>query len=396
MSKLAEAWERVIAKAAGMSQMDSFPLWTVGDTWVTASLSEPDRGVLPHDGSWMVGDLPSILWFAAAAGGAEAPLAERRAVAMKWSRHLANRATVRSFASVSHMFFRGALVPLQAHAAVDLRPMLLTAAETISSRFMTIGYMKSFGTPDNAEYPFTTIDDVINLCIPLWYAQLTSDERLAKAVGDAVELIGDRLVRQDGSTIQVLLFNEHGEPTGVDTYQGHSAAGCWSRGLAWGIYGFAMMAGLSGDPRHRELAQLMADYWIDHVQGDPSPIWDFELPESSREARDSFAGTLGYAGLLELAALSDPVRATQLRSYVADRMSDLSAKYVITHDGPGIVRGAALDVPHDHGVGQDAAVIVGDSYYVEALWRLLNAKDARLLVGGGDDPARDKAVGAAR
>jgi unsaturated chondroitin disaccharide hydrolase len=266
--------------------------------------------------------------------------------------------------------------------------MLLEAAKTISERFQTLGYMKSFGLPGDSTYPFTTIDDVINLCIPLWYAKATDDKSLTKAALDAANLIGDRLIRPDGSTIQVLLFDEHGAPTGVDTYQGSSPAGCWSRGLAWGIYGFAIMAGISNEARHLAWAQLMADYWIEHVQEDPSPIWDFELSANSPEPHDSFAATLAYAGLIELAALSSEPRAQQVKSYVAQQMSKLSDKYVLSHDGPGIVGGAALDVPHKHGVGTDAAVIVGDSYYVETLWRLLNGKTEEPIIA--NKGARDQ------
>jgi unsaturated chondroitin disaccharide hydrolase len=392
MSDLSEAWDCVVAKAAGMSQMDAFPLWTTGDSWVTASLAEPDRGIMPHDGSWMVGDLPSILWFVAS-GSDDVTQAERRRVAMRWSERLNNRSAVVSFASVAHMFFRGALVPLQRHGAEEIRPMLMTAAKTVSDRFRAIGYMKSFGVPENHEFPFTTIDDVINLCVPLWYAQRTGDDALADAVIAATDVIGDRLVRADGSTIQVLLYNEDGTPGGVDTYQGHSTAGCWSRGLAWGIYGYAIMAGLSGKPAHVELAQRMATYWMDHVQDDPSPVWDFELPAGDHQVRDSFAGSLAYAGLIELAALSDRSRADELTSYVTTQMSQLSRKYVIPHQGPGVLRGAALDVPHDHGVGHDAAVIVGDSYYVEALWRLrADGADRPLLGASGGEQDRAAAL----
>jgi unsaturated chondroitin disaccharide hydrolase len=390
MSDLSEAWDCVIAKAAGMSQMDAFPLWTTGDSWVTASLAEPDRGIMPHDGSWMVGDLPSILWFVASGGDGDATQAERRRVAMRWSERLNNRSKVVSFASVAHMFFRGALVPLERHGAEEIRPMLMTAAKTVSDRFRAIGYMKSFGAPDNHQFPFTTIDDVINLCVPLWYAHQVGDTQLADSVIAATDVIGDRLVRPDGSTIQVLLYNEDGTPGGVDTYQGHSAAGCWSRGLAWGIYGYAIMAGLSGKPEHVELAQRMATYWMNRVQDDPSPVWDFELPSADDQVRDSFAGSLAYAGLIELAAISDPGRAEELTDYVTAQMSNLSRKYVVPHQGPGVLRGAALDVPHDHGVGHDAAVIVGDSYYVEALWRLRRGDTRRPLLaaaGGRQDHA---------
>lgn len=389
MSELDEAWQVAADKADRMARMDAFPLWTDGAAWVTAAVAQPERGILPHDGSWMVGDLPALLWYLA--DDPKAPAVAPTitvGTALDWSRRLGNRTGLRSFASVSHLFFRGALVPLLAHGAHELRPVVVAAARTVADRFEAIGYMKSFGTPADTRYPFTTIDDVINLCLPLWYAHQTGDAQLAAKLIAAADLIGERLVRQDGSTIQVLRFDESGAPARADTYQGESVDGCWSRGLAWGIYGFAVLAGLSCSQRHIDLAQRMTDYWIDHTQGDPAPIWDFAVPTGPDTPRDTFAATLGYAGILELAARSGQRRAAELRSYVEASLTALSARYVLGHQGLGIVRGAALDVPHRHGVGHDAAVIVGDSYYVEGLWQLRRDLGTHPLLSGavaGDD-----------
>ncbi|MEO7348468.1 MAG: hypothetical protein ABIW32_01170 [Terrimesophilobacter sp.] len=370
----------MLAKAEKLSNLDAFPLWTAGDEWVSMSVNESERGVLPHNGSWMVGDLPSILWFVASQESKSADSSELRARALQWSKRLENRTRIKSFASVSVMFLRGALIPLETHGVEELRPMLLQTGKTVSARFRQIGYMKSFGTADDDTYPFTTIDDVINLCVPLWYAQQVNDEQLAAEANRAADLIGEHLVRPDGSTIQSLLFDPKGNPSGVDTYQGYSVEGSWSRGLAWGIYGYAFLYGLTHDPHHLELAQLMADFWMDKVQDDASPLWDFAIPASAPRIRDSFAGSLAYAGLLELASASETTRANKLRDYTRAMMAKLSEKYVVNHPGLGILRGAALDVPHEHGVGENAAVIVGDSYYTEALWRLLDdSRDAPLL-----------------
>jgi hypothetical protein len=51
-------------------------------------------------------------------------------------------------------------------------------------------------------------------------------------------------------------------------------------------------------------------------------------------------------------------------------LARLAQQYMLDRTpGLGILADAALDVPHNHGVGE--SVIVGDSYFVEALWRLL-------------------------
>jgi unsaturated chondroitin disaccharide hydrolase len=367
------AWGEVRTEAELLSQMSAFPIWTDGDHWVTSEFDQNQRGVLPHHGSWMVGDLPAILWYLATEGGDANQRAEWAGRALRWSERLANRTSLTSFASVAHMFFRGTLVGMAIAHEERLRPLAMAAAKTVSERFVQIGYMKSFGTPDDTEYPFTTVDDVINLAVPLWYAGQTADQELSRKALDAVQLIADQLVRPDGSTGQVLLFDRSGHPDGIDTYQGYSADGCWSRGQAWGIYGFATIFRLTGERRFLQIADAMADYWVDRVQDEPAPLWDFDLPAGEEPIRDTFAASLAYAGILEVADLSDAHRRSDLRSYATRMLEALSVKHVIGRPrGCGILGGAALDVPHEHGIG--GSVIVGDSYYTEAVWRLLTSR----------------------
>ena len=369
MNTLELVWKEIGLEAEILAKMSAFPIWSDAGSWVTAEFEQNERGVLPHHGSWMVGDLPAILWFLATDEADEGTLSERTDLALSWSNRLENRSTLTSFASVSHLFFRGVLLPMAIGSEQRLRPLALAAAKTICDRFLEIGYMKSFGPPADNGYPFTTVDDVINLAIPIWYAQQTDDQALLAAATDAASLIADRLVRADGSAAQVLLFDEDGQPSGVDTYQGFSKDGCWSRGQAWGIYGFATVYRQTKNPVFLELAQRMTEYWVNHVQGEPAPLWDFDLPATEKPVRDTFAATLAYAGILEVAEAGGESRKAELVAYVRQMLEKLSLKHVIGQPrGRGIVSGAALDVPHDHGIG--GSVIVGDSYFTEAVWRL--------------------------
>ena len=373
MTWIDEAWQRISANAAKLIAAGSFPVWSDGPSWITVPYDQRERGVLPHDGSWMVGDVAAIAWFAAWRGGSAA-VTQQEALAV--SRKLANRAGLTSFASVSHMFFRGTLVPQVIGKHAELAELAAQAARTVARRFTEIGYMKSFGEPADAQYLFTTVDDVINLVLPLWHAKQTGDTELETRLVDAAITIGDHVVRPDGSAAQVLLMSRDGAPAGVDTYQGHSTAGCWSRGQAWGIYGYAMMYRVTRNPIFLDLADAMASYWIKQVFDDPSPIWDFELRGRDGVVRDSFAASLAYAGILELADQSPGPRRVELAGYCRTMAERLTRQYVlgVAAADLGILSGAALDVPHSHGIG--SKVIVGDSYFTETIWRLTQLSDA--------------------
>jgi unsaturated chondroitin disaccharide hydrolase len=274
------------------------------------------------------------------------------------------------------MFFRGTLIGMAIGDAPGLDGVAEEAAHTVTDRFREIGYMKSFGPPSDSSYPFTTIDDVINLTVPLWLARQRDDREADDLARRAIDEIAEHLVRPDGSVAQVLRFDPTGNPAGVDTYQGFSPDGCWSRGQAWGIYGFAAAARVCRSTQFLGLASHLADYWIDKVQDDPSPVWDFDLPRGEPLIRDSFAASLAYAGILELAAQCDERRRDELVTYSREMLARLAKQYMLDREpGLGILADAALDVPHHHGVGE--SVIVGDSYFVEGLWRLLRPQNDR-------------------
>jgi len=374
MEILERAWSQVHDHAAVLARGTAFPIWTEHGKWHTIDVEQEQTGVLPHHGSWMVGDLPAILWFASSRPPTDAAARGPHAVASRddalaWSGSLKNRTGLRSFASVAHMFFRGALVGMAIGEAPGLGSLAGDAAQTVTDRFREIGYMKSFGLPGDSSYPFTTIDDVINLTVPIWFARQREDSEVDDLARRAIDVIAQHLVRPDGSVAQVLQFDPAGNPVGVDTYQGFSPDGCWSRGQAWGIYGFAAAARVCQSTHFLGLASHLADYWIDKVQDDPSPVWDFDLPRSEPLIRDSFAASLAYAGILELAAQSDEPRRAELVTYSREMLARLAEQYMLDRKpGLGILADAALDVPHNHGVGE--SVIVGDSYFVESLWRL--------------------------
>jgi unsaturated chondroitin disaccharide hydrolase len=357
--------EAIVKHAVALAPIEGFPTWTDGGRWRTVPVGRPDSGILPHDGSWMVGDLPAIMWFAGSFMDDGRLLSQ---AARERTRQLENRLAVRSFASMSHLFFRSAVVGASVSRDETMTDLAARAAAAVRERFDQCGYMKSFGNPIDGAYPFTTIDDVINLVLPLWYAQRTDDGVSARKCLDAIETVADWLIRPDGSTSQVLRFDQ-GRPDSVASYQGREAGSCWSRGLAWGIYGFTAAYRVSRHRSFRDAAIRMSDYWMANVRDDAAPPWDFDVHEPM-PTRDSFAASLAYAGMLELASISgDATTSDHLQMYAHDMVLRLWAEYGRQDgDGLGILTGAALDVPHGYGV--DCSVIVGDSYFAECIWRL--------------------------
>ena len=113
------------------------------------------------------------------------------------------------------------------------------------------------------------------------------------AVSHALKLMQNN-VRADGSTYQGVRFNSDGTVYSYFTNDGYSANSTWSRGQAWGLYGFTMSYRYTKDSRFLAAAQQIADYFISHLPPDYVPYWDF----TQTNYKDSSAAAIAASGLL--------------------------------------------------------------------------------------------------
>src|SRR5208282_5783304 len=113
------------------------------------------------------------------------------------------------------------------------------------------------------------------------------------------------LVRGDGSTAHEGLFDvETGAFLGQSTHQGWRGDSCWSRGLAWALYGFGTAYRCTRDARMLETAEACAAFYIENTPGHGVPPWDYDAPAELLVLRDTSAGAIAASGLLQLAHLT--------------------------------------------------------------------------------------------
>ena len=96
--------------------------------------------------------------------------------------------------------------------------------------------------------------------------------------------------------------SETGEFLRQTTQQGYRGDSCWSRGLAWSLYGFGTCYELTNKPVYLEVAEHNAEYWLSNVPADGVAPWDFDAPVDgplSREQVDTSASAIAVVGLAE-------------------------------------------------------------------------------------------------
>ncbi|MCR5180202.1 MAG: glycoside hydrolase family 88 protein [Bacteroidaceae bacterium] len=231
----------------------------------------------------------------------------------------------------------------------------------------------------------TIMDNMINLELLMWAShEYPSDpshnERLRNiALSHATTTLNNHF-RPDGTCYHVAVYDTlDGHFLRGATHQGLADSSTWARGQAWAVYGFTMMARLTGDTSYLQQACSAADAFIAHLPEDRVPFWDFDDPrnvtspatpcgESDTTApRDASAAAIVASALLELSPLAqrDDYRTTAL-----EMLSSLSAdNYQAADQNCAFLLHSTGSLPANSEV--DIPIIYADYYYLEALNRLL-------------------------
>jgi len=249
----------------------------------------------------------------------------------------------------------------------------LAAADHLMERFLEpAGIIQAWGDLANPEQRGRTIiDSLMNMPLLYWASEMTGDPRYRDAATRHTIQLRDHMIRPDDTTFHTFFWDPvTGEPLRGGTAQGFDDRSCWSRGQAWGIYGFALAYGYTSDQTLLDAAQRCADYFLDHLPADHVVYWDLVFGDGSGESRDSSAAAIAVCGLDELAdALPDGPRKDRYRLAAQQILASLAASFS-TADHPesnALLLHGIYDMPKS--VGVDEGTLWGDYFYLEALTR---------------------------
>ncbi|HML18912.1 MAG TPA: glycoside hydrolase family 88 protein [Bryobacteraceae bacterium] len=332
------------------------------------------NGVWKHDGAawshWCDGFLPGLMWVFHERSEPESPDAKYWLdLAIRYTKPLEERKLDRDVHDLGFLFLSTYYRWYRRVKDPALREVLIEAGRTLALRYKEKGqYLRSF-VADNSLF----IDTIMNVGIIFYAARETGDRRL-RDIAIRHSLTTRRvLVRGDGSTAHEGIFDtDTGEFLRQTTHQGYRGDSCWSRGLAWAVYGFTTAYEYSRDPHFLETAQACSDYYIAHTTPDGIPPWDFNAPLENRTLLDTSTAAIFAAALLRLCRLEPDslkghfywMTAVQILRALCDRhLARTDPKW------EGILKGG---VYHVHkGLGVDESVMWGEYFFCEALERVL-------------------------
>ncbi len=252
--------------------------------------------------------------------------------------------------------------------------VMLEGAKSLATRFdPKVGVIKSWNKFQKYDYPII-IDNMMNLEFLFWAAKTSGDKTLYNICTTHADNTMKNHYRLDNSSYHVVCYGANGEVLAKKTAQGAADESAWSRGQAWGLYGYVVMYRETKDKKYVAQANKIAEFILNNpnLPADKIPYWDFSKPS---EVRDASAAAITASALFEL---SDYTKGKQKKYYIAQATTMLETlssekfrakvgenrNFILMHSTGHKPQNTEVDVP----------LIYADYYYLEALLRYQKIK----------------------
>lgn len=257
----------------------------------------------------------------------------------------------------------------------EYKDIILQTAKTLATRYSPEAKTIMSWGDIHEENPThkVIIDNMMNLEMLQWAYKNGGDKELKKIARNHANTSLKNHFRDDYSSYHLV---EYDPETGVvlkkSTVQGYSDGSMWSRGQAWGIYGFAMMYRETGCEKYLKLSEKLAATYFDNLPKDYIAYWDFNASNIPNEPRDTASAAITASACLELYALTDNALYYNNAVNILNELA--SDKYLAKKDHYTCV------LLHSTGYKPinsevDVNINYTDYYFVEALLRLKKNKN---------------------
>jgi hypothetical protein len=270
--------------------------------------------------------------------------------------------------------------------------VIVNAAKSLSKRFNPFtktfeswDYRKAWN--DTTEWFFPVIiDNMMNLELLFEAYNFTGNKNFYDIAVTHANTTMENHYRPDYSSYHVVSYDEKtGKVLDKATCQGYADESSWSRGQAWGLYGFVVCYRETKDKKYLSQALGIANYIMKHpsIPKDRIPYWDYHIndpnmkvewpydPNKDYMYKDVSAAAITASALLELRHYVDNDLASNFKNYSEEIIKSLlSPQYLAnsSEDNYFLLKHSIGSIPHKGDV--DKPVNYADYYFLEALLRL--------------------------
>ncbi|MFC0513737.1 glucuronyl hydrolase [Mucilaginibacter angelicae] len=255
----------------------------------------------------------------------------------------------------------------------EYKELVLTAAKSLATRYRpSIKSIQSWDSSAMYKCP-VIIDNLMNLELLEWSSKNGGSKQLGDIAVNHANTTLKNHFRPNYSSYHLI---DYDLPTGKVmrkiTRQGAADSSAWSRGQAWGLYGYTMMYRFTKDSRYLVQAKHIARFILTHprLPADMIPYWDFDAPGIPNTYRDASAAAIMASAFLELSRYTGGqnkiLYITAAEKIIKTLSSPLfrarpgtNGGFLLKHSVGAIPFNAEVDVP----------LTYADYYFVEALMR---------------------------
>ncbi len=246
----------------------------------------------------------------------------------------------------------------------------ILAATNLAGRFNHAGrFIRAWNDWDQTDHRgWAIIDCMMNLPLLYWASEETGDPRFRQTAELHADTAMKSFVRGDGSVNHIVEFDiEHGGMVRSYGGQGYGEGSSWTRGQAWGLYGFTLSCLHTENAAYLDTAERIANYFIANIPENGLIPVDFRQPEDV-EWEDATAAAIAACGLIELAKLR---AGRQGRVYLDAALKMLRALEERScnwnpEEDPLLEKCTAAYHDEKH----EFPIIYGDYFFLEALLKL--------------------------
>lgn len=252
----------------------------------------------------------------------------------------------------------------------------LLAANNMAGRFNLAGhYFRAWNDEDGRNRAdLAIIDCLMNLPLLYWASDTEKDPRFKQMAYAHALTTQKYMIRPDGSVKHIAVFNpETGDYLHSQGGQGYGHGSSWTRGQAWGIYGFALSYIHTKDRSFLATAQQIANYFIANIPASNKIPIDFRQP-AEPWLEDASAAAIAASGLLTLAdqvGSADQVIYREAAGRILKALADTGTDWDATHDA--FITHCSAEYHEDR---HEYPIIYADYFFIEALMKLVHQDTA--------------------
>jgi len=240
------------------------------------------------------------------------------------------------------------------------------AANTLAGRYNIKGeFIRAWNQPEKKGWAI--IDCMMNIPLLYWASQETGDERYKYIAMSHADKTLKHHIRPDGSVNHIVCYDpETGEELETLGGQGYGVGSSWSRGQAWGVYGFTLSYIHTAEEKYLDAAKKVANYFIAACCDDYLPKCDFRSPEEP-VLYDSSAGLIAACGLIELSRVVPEYESKMYYNAACNIIKAIVENFADwSEDSDAIVTHCSTS----YGAGKHWTLVYADFYLTEALNKL--------------------------